>query len=332
MRAAVATPTNPTPADPAPALPPALADLVRRTRGAVLAAHSLRGQSLNDVLRLRCADGTTLIAKRCATPHEPAFYRALAPALRARGIPIPALEGAASQDGAEWLLLEDVPGPLPRERWLADPHVLATLARLHTFAPPAGWLAAARAAPYHRHEVWSQTAAQDALSLFDPETARRLRPYLDALRDAAQQQWTARVAWISGDPNPTNWGLRADGTAVLFDWERFGAGPIALDLAITIPGLGDPASFARVASAYVDALSQLAQPAQPGQLGQPGQPGTAVVPDPAALSRELAIAKCNTVVEFLAAAATRRSRPAALAPLLQAVPGWLAERAGALTA
>ncbi len=44
--------------------------------------------------------------------------------------------------------------------------------------------------------------------------------------------------WISGDPNPRNWGLRADGTPVLFDWELFGPGTPATDLAIIVPGLG----------------------------------------------------------------------------------------------
>src|SRR5579883_2966731 len=50
----------------------------------------------------------------------------------------------------------------------------------------------------------------------------------------------------TGDPNPTNWGLRADGTIVLYDWERFGQATPAIDLAITVPGLGDRAVFQKV--------------------------------------------------------------------------------------
>jgi thiamine kinase-like enzyme len=48
------------------------------------------------------------------------------------------------------------------------------------------------------------------------------------------------VCNISGDPNPTNWGIRDNGDLVLFDFERIGYGNPAIDLAITIPGFGDP--------------------------------------------------------------------------------------------
>ncbi|MDQ0220379.1 hypothetical protein ELQ35_19985 [Peribacillus cavernae] len=43
---------------------------------------------------------------------------------------------------------------------------------------------------------------------------------------------------ISGDPNPTNWGVRNNGDLVLFDFERIGYGNPAIDLAITMPGFG----------------------------------------------------------------------------------------------
>jgi hypothetical protein len=38
---------------------------------------------------------------------------------------------------------------------------------------------------------------------------------------------------------------------VQFDWERFGLGGPALDLAITVPGLGDMTSYLVVAGAYL---------------------------------------------------------------------------------
>ncbi|MBE5106039.1 hypothetical protein IGI01_12210 [Bacillus thuringiensis] len=43
---------------------------------------------------------------------------------------------------------------------------------------------------------------------------------------------------VSGDPNPTNWGIRNNNQLVLFDWERIGYGSPVIDLAIIIPGLG----------------------------------------------------------------------------------------------
>ena len=58
---------------------------------------------------------------------------------------------------------------------------------------------------------------------------------------------------ISGDPNPTNWSVREDGTVVLFDWERVGYGTPALDLAITVPGLGTPDDYRRVVEGYLRA-------------------------------------------------------------------------------
>jgi hypothetical protein len=80
------------------------------------------------------------------------------------------------------------------------------------------------------------------------------------------------VCPISGDPNPLNWGCRDDGSLVLFDWERFTFGTPAIDLAITIPGLGDEATYLRVASVYLgdaatsDAVSDLARAIRQGKV------------------------------------------------------------------
>jgi aminoglycoside phosphotransferase (APT) family kinase protein len=87
--------------------------------------------------------------------------------------------------------------------------------------------------------------------------------------------------WISGDPNPRNWGLRDDGTPVLFDWELFGPGTPATDLAIIVPGLGSLTDYANVAAAYLAASE-----AAPGW-------------DIEQLSRQIAVSKVATVVQLL---------------------------------
>ncbi len=99
----------------------------------------------------------------------------------------------------------------------------------------------------------------DALACFSPVLAHRLAPILHDLRLSYQLLFTPQC-WISGDPNPTNWGVRSDGTLVLYDWERFGKATPALDLAITVPGLGDWASFQAVAAAYLEYNAFLSSP------------------------------------------------------------------------
>ena len=70
---------------------------------------------------------------------------------------------------------------------------------------------------------------------------------------------------------------------MLFDWERFGWGTPARDLATTVPGLGTSADFALVAQRYL-AIS-----------------GKASASAEAVLARAIAAAKVWSAVEFLAA-------------------------------
>lgn len=107
---------------------------------------------------------------------------------------------------------------------------------------------------------------------------------------------------ISGDPNPTNWAVRMDGALVLFDWERFGAGTPALDLAITVPGLGDAAAYRRVATRYLEDQHVTAPSAED------------------ALTHDIAVAKVWTVVEYLSEGTGRYADE-----VFRALPSWLEE-------
>jgi aminoglycoside phosphotransferase (APT) family kinase protein len=145
-----------------------------------------------------------------------------------------------------------------------------------------------------------------------PERATDLEPLLAGLQREAQvldQPW----CWISGDPNPRNWGLRNGTEPVLFDWELFGPGVPATDLAIIVPGLGDRATFARVAAAYHASWD-----------GQDPLPW-----DTTELARQIAVAKVATVVQLLDSHITGCAEvsPELLRWLAGSVPGWIEQMA-----
>ncbi len=56
---------------------------------------------------------------------------------------------------------------------------------------------------------------------------------------------------ISGDSNAGNWGQRENGELVLFDWERFSTGHVAIDLAPLIEGMGTFDDYLKVAGRYI---------------------------------------------------------------------------------
>ncbi|MBA3959147.1 MAG: hypothetical protein H0X60_01960 [Chloroflexi bacterium] len=51
--------------------------------------------------------------------------------MRAAGVGVPDLLWSMDMGDASWIVLEDIPASRPRERWLADPAVMAALRRLH---------------------------------------------------------------------------------------------------------------------------------------------------------------------------------------------------------
>ena len=276
--------------------------------GAPLAIERLGGKSAAAVYRVQGGRGAAIVKAR-ANPREVRFYERVAPVLSAVGIATPRLELAARERGAQWLILEEIPTALPRERWTADPDVLATLGRLHASPRPAP-----RDLPDRFRPAWTETMNAAALAGFAPEVAARLAPVLEALRRESQRLFRPRC-WIAGDPNPTNWGLRADGRVVLFDWERFGRGTPALDLAITVPGLGTADQFRLFADRYVALVST--------DVPRSWSSGD--------LARDLALAKAWSLVEFLCGAAGARSerQRAAARTVAAQIPAWLGAIAAA---
>lgn len=276
---------------------------VRSTIGAMFgsptAIEPLHGLSGAAVWRVTFAR-QHIVVKHTRSRREADVYRLLAPQLAERGVACPTLFWSGHDGDTHWLLLEAIPQPLPRSRWLADPDLLGLLNRLHRSALPCV------IEPFR--PAWTDAMTAEVLDLL-PGAAGHLHAQL-ARFQALSQSLFGVERWISGDPNPANWGLRADGSIVLFDWERLGRGAPALDLAISVPGLGQAADFQAVAAGYLAHEPALTQPDQP-MIER--------------LAREIAIAKTWNVVEFLSMAATGdpaiQSRIPALA---QALPAWLA--------
>ena len=229
---------------------------------------------------LRAVVGERSVIVKGAERREWAFFEcadALPAGLRPH---LPVCFAAWQTEDGCWVAMEDVPRPLPRERWLADRAALAVLAVLHsvTWGQPA-----AVEEPFRPR--WSDEMTETVLTLFGPDAPAVEGPLRRA--QAAAQPLFAPRCWVQGDANPTNWRLRADGTAVLVDWERVGLATPAIDLAVTVPGVGsvDGTDERRVAEGYEECWRATGTPL-PAEL--------------AGLERQVVLAKRWNVVEFLA--------------------------------
>lgn len=281
-------------------LPPALTDDLERRFGGPWVVERLGGLSGAVVARVRLRGGSVVV-KGGVGSAEAHFYAHVAPVLRAQGVSIPVCRGAVADGDWRWLVLEDVPEPLPRTRWAADPAVLGVIVRLH------GATVAQDDDPPDRFAPgWTDGMTDAALVALLTGARAASGPRLRSLRREAAGLFAPDVP-ISGDANPANWGVRADGDVVLFDWARYGRGTPALDLAITVPGLGETATYQAVARGYVAAG------------GRSGAAGDGV------LAREIAVAKVWSVVEFLGVSGVEGTAAgrATVAYLREVVPAWL---------
>lgn len=263
--------------------------------------QTLGGMSGANVFRVS-GPHKSLVAKGGVTVRERAVYEQLSDRLASHGIRVPQYYATIDEDGDVWLLLEDVPRPFPRERWLADDNIMSVLTRLHGL--PIEELAVL---PDRFQPAWTEAMQQVALGWL-PDAGLDIT--LAVLRPEAAPLFAPRSI-ISGDPNPLNWGLSHDGELVRMDWERISLGHPALDVAITMPGLPSLVEFERTAMAY----------RSNGGFEISG--------------RQLMLAKLWTVVELLASTSRwpvetagdgpqqRRQETASLVASL--VPAWLAD-------
>ncbi len=283
--------------------------IIRRAEGIVgrpVTTESLGGMSGARVFRVAGCGGT-LVAKANVSPRELGVYLTLSSVFADNGIRIPVCHGTVRAGDKAWLLLEDIPSPLSRQRWLADPEVMATLRRLHRLPP-----ATLDALPDRFQPGWTESMDLAALRWLGEN--QDLASRLAAVCHETVSLF-APVGPISGDPNPLNWGLTRNGEIVLMDWERIGLGHPALDVAITVPGLPTLDEFDRVRGAY-----RAAEISMSGEVG-------------GIETRQLFLAKLWTVVEFLAGtppvvegvaeAGPVGRRQATAESVAAAFPGWL---------
>jgi len=249
--------------------------------------------------RVSLLDGPAGKAVLKAAPHprEVAFYRDVAPALDP-GIAVP----QAFWIGTDWLLLEHLPDPLPRERWLADTAVMRSLVALH------GSGSARDLVRDPFRPAWDESVDDAALRRLPVDLRTRSARDLARVR-AESARWLEGDTLVSGDPNPRNWGTRADdGRVVLFDWERTGFATPAVDVAITVPGLPNRDQLELAATSYLEAANR--------RTGS-----THTVSD---LTRGLAVVKTWTAVELLADGRDDPALDDVQQHLVGALPAWLA--------
>lgn len=272
--------------------------------GRLVALMQLGGMRGGSVYQARFS-GVSVVVKASATPRELHFYRNVAGALAKRGIAAPALLWSTLVEDTAWLVLEDLPQLRPRRRWSADHELLGVLCRLHVVTAGSAYLPTDMGV-----RALTEPMNERMLARFSAAAARELGPRLARLQRAGAHLFRP---WcnLAGDPSEANWGRRADGTLVLLDWARFGLGTPALDLARTVPGLGDSAAFAQVAGSY-HAQWQRHRDSVPWTAGQ--------------LCNDIVLAKLWTIVALMSTegTATRATSQPTMEELVTRVPAWIA--------
>lgn len=180
--------------------------------------------------------GHPIIEKCPVGDVEFTFYQHAAKALNQAGIATPTLMSADAT--LRKLRMEYIPHPIEQAA-IANDDVLTTLARLHRYPPNYEWL-------YHAHS-WSTLALEKSLILLalPDKSAQQLRRFQQCSDVLFGYQ-----SLVFGDSNVGNRGRRENGDVVLFDWERFGTGSPAIDLAPLIKGMGTRQSFTDLAKRY----------------------------------------------------------------------------------
>ncbi len=206
-------------------------------------ANNVLTQMGNALVRECVFQGKPAVEKRNASEVELDFYQYHASVFRAEGPGIPDVYSLNRQ--TRRLIIEFIPQPCSLETLTASPDLYEKLASLHHCQmKPSGI--------FRRHQ-WRDDQMELALSLlkFPPELEAMLhhfKAHSDVLFEPQQ--------WVSGDSNAGNWGRRAGGELVLFDWERFGRGSPAIDLAPLIKGMGEPASIHLMVARYQQVAPQ----------------------------------------------------------------------------
>ena len=178
----------------------------------------------------------SVIVKSSPNPRERIFYEQYARRFREHGVNI-AETYWSGQDSCNmnWIAIEAIPHVFPQEQWINNSTQLRILFNLHSCSWGSPLL--------DEEDIWYRPKWDDEVTqlahTWYKGTARsqEVRSLLLNAQQQCQRLFVPHCS-LSGDPNPTNWRVREDGSLVLIDWERFCCGSPAIDLAITMPNLG----------------------------------------------------------------------------------------------
>lgn len=232
-------------------------------------------------------NGMSCICKEGASDVEINFYQFAASNLEV--VNVPKLLDISTQN----LCIEYIPNRVTLDELYKNPSTFNQLAQLHhaQYVPPF-------LLKRHQWTVSDTKVAFDVLQL--PKVTQDSILAIQALSFVLFEY----SGLISGDTNAGNWGTRTNGELVLFDWERFGFGSPAIDLAPLVNGLGTATDYEYVIEKYMQ------QSAIEPQIN---------------LARHLVIAKCWIIIEVTNILISRNKREASkyIRWYREHVPAWI---------
>ncbi|EPY1013277.1 choline kinase [Vibrio vulnificus] len=186
--------------------------------------------------------GANCVLKQGASEVEIHFYQLAASKLK--GINTPRLLKIDRNN----LYIEHIPNRISLKELRSNSDLFSQLAALHCseYTPTF---------EVKKHE-WTAFATDEALKILNlPDVVESSIQRIQSRSDSIFEY----KALISGDTNDGNWGTRKNGDLVLFDWERFGQGSPAIDLAPLVSGLGSIAEYREIVTQYIKYNSALSK-------------------------------------------------------------------------
>lgn len=210
---------------------------------------------------IEALNGIPCIHKQGASDVEINFYRLAASKLN--GVNTPKILELEGND----LFIEYIPNRVSLEELQSNTQTFEQLFKIHDsqYVPTFS---------VKKHE-WTNSAMELALSELNLSgNTQGTMKYIQGLSSDLFEY----PGLISGDANDRNWGARVNGELVLFDWERFGYGSPAIDLAPLVKGLGTLADYESIIKRYIEHSTSLTE---------------------SELAIHLIIAKCWIIVEVI---------------------------------
>ncbi|WP_428239549.1 phosphotransferase family protein [Gynuella sp.] len=206
-------------------------------------------------------EGNNCVLKQGASEVEIGFYQSAARLLT--GVNTPKLFNV---DGCD-LCIEHIPNGITLKDLQSNPQTFKQLANLHNFQYTPVF-------PVKVHK-WETAATEQALKIL--ALSSEANATIESIQSISECLFEP-LCLISGDTNDGNWGTRLNGELVLFDWERFGYGSPAIDLAPLVNGLGSVTDYDSMIGRYMQHRASLPE---------------------AELLRHVIIAKCWIIIEVV---------------------------------